>query len=699
MSSGISYPAALPAWLQSGHAREPAPVSDRVPFEYGPARMRRQFTDSFHLASVSTVLRQPDFDTFYDFHEKDLLAGARSFNVPVAGPGYSTGIEWWEAVFAGPWKAVYKLDGAVWIITAQLRLIAGPFATRPQGPLAAEGTVNVTGDASLNVLHGLGAEGAATATGDAKLDPIAQRLAAEGAASVTGDALLDPNQDALAAEGTASVTGDAKLDTAVQQLAAEGTAGATGAAALDPITQALAAEGAAGATGDADLTDISGSLTPTASNVVFEFHGDALPAVDSGYVPHGIANYSATIDTSVKPSFMTGSLKIGASTQGARAAVGASDASLHFGTGSWFMEAQVYGVSGSGARIFDTRAQPGQNGWAFTVDSSNNLYFAIDGVIKATTTGGPVTAATWKHVVASYDGTSIRLFVDGALSVTTAVSLNITTGQHLAVGNTNDMASGNGYTNQRLAEMRIVKGQSVVTAAFTAPTAKMQDAGTAALALQTNVTYSNVVLRSVYDADIADKSTYTRTMTASGAAAYSATQAKFGAGSLSTPANADYVSTPNATELSLGTGDYQFQCWAYQTSANSNGPSVLSCYTNSTTGYLLSIGGTSPYVPSWNSHGDGATITFVDGVPLNTWTHLAVSRKDGVLYSFVNGVLQRFVSESADTPCGGTLFLSRLNNTYTTYGFHGYIDDLQLVKAECKLFQSFLVATAALPVS
>lgn len=191
MATGIAYPAALPAWLVNGHVRQLLPVAERVSMEYGPARMRRQFRSAPHIVDVSTILVPSKFNVFYDFHEQDIQAGALSFNVRLAGPSFANGIEWWEARFVAPWKAVYKLDGALWIITAQLRLLNGPYATQPGGPpLAAEATAVGVIDASLSVGNSLAAEATATVTADAKLDPIAQHLAAEATASGTVDANL-----------------------------------------------------------------------------------------------------------------------------------------------------------------------------------------------------------------------------------------------------------------------------------------------------------------------------------------------------------------------------------------------------------------------------------------------------------------------------------------------------------------------------
>lgn len=434
------------------------------------------------------------------------------------------------------------------------------------------------------------------------------------------------------------------------------------------------------------------ALIATAANVVFAFHGDALPMVDSGYVPHGIANYSSTLDTSVKPYFATGSIAIASGTNGARVAFGASDTSLKFGTGSWFMEAQAYPNTSAEIRIFDTRATVGGNGWTLSSNTSGALTFLVD-TVAYTSANGVVTNAAFQHIAASYDGTTLRLFVNGSIVLTQVVALNIATAYHLSIGNTPAMTSG---TAGRLAEMRIVKGEAVVTAAFTAPGTRFADAGTATLQPQTNVSYSNVVLRCPWDTDLSDVSTYAHTMTGNGGAASSSAQSKFGGASLLMDGTGDYVTNPGSgAEFDLGAGDYQLQLWVRRNGTATN-DAIINCYSGASTGYSLQVN--ASHVPYWSETGDGVDLQFTVVLADVTWTHYAIGRKDGVIYGFADGVLDRFANSSQTVTCATTFHIGRFAG-YSTDDFHGNFDDLQIVKGECQLFQSFAVPTAALPVS
>jgi len=209
MTTGISYPVALPYFLADGHNREPQPVADRVEMEVGVARMRRQFTLAPQFANASTWLKQAEYDAWHDFYEHDLLAGARSFHARIAGPSYISGIEWWE-VRVGPPKVVFK-NGGRYLVAMRMRLLAGPYETRPApGGLEAEAGIALDADADITVLKGLGAEASIDITADANLTPIPQALAAEATIDMTADAEVGIGAE-LAAEATIDLDADADL--------------------------------------------------------------------------------------------------------------------------------------------------------------------------------------------------------------------------------------------------------------------------------------------------------------------------------------------------------------------------------------------------------------------------------------------------------------------------------------------------------
>lgn len=446
------------------------------------------------------------------------------------------------------------------------------------------------------------------------------------------------------------------------------------------------------------------SLIPAAANVRLLMHGDVYPWFDRGNYGRGIAcGYGATLDTGVKPTWAAGSFYTSATnnhTKGAKVVETGTDFAL--GT-AFCLDAMVYGtfsggISNTGVRIFDTRSTVSvSTSWVWAIDNLGQIFLKVGSTTYgASSPSDTVASTTWTWVRASYDGTTLRMFKDGVIVWSGTVSLNVTTtGSPLAIGNSNEMQHG--YADQYLYGLRIVKGEALNTAIFMAPTHGWPNVG-ADVALQSNVTYSNAILRSTYDADVTDVSTYARTMTANGNAQISGGVSKFGGASLLLDGTGDYLTTPDASEFDLGTGDYQVQCWIYRNGAKANDAYVLSCYTSSIAGYTLAMR-TSDKAMAWGEHGDTGALTGTTPIADTTWTHVAVGRKSGISYLFVGGVLEVFATLGTTANCSGTMFIGRLNNSFTTLDWLGSLDDLQLVNGECQLIRSFLVPTAALPTS
>jgi hypothetical protein len=119
------YPAGLPSWLRAGHALAAEERVAVTPYEQGEDRQREINSFSSFLVSVSTVLRQAQFDRFLDWYEINLRAGVELFDTEVGGlNGKLT--QWWQAQFVGP----YRLEGlgvGVYRVTAELFLLDGPY--------------------------------------------------------------------------------------------------------------------------------------------------------------------------------------------------------------------------------------------------------------------------------------------------------------------------------------------------------------------------------------------------------------------------------------------------------------------------------------------------------------------------------------------------------------------------------------------
>ena len=125
--------------------------------------------------------------------------------------------------------------------------------------------------------------------------------------------------------------------------------------------------------------------------------------------------------------------------------------------------------------------------------------------------------------------------------------------------------------------------------------------------------------------------------------------------------------------LSFGTGDFTIEAWIYPTSV----PSVYAALIDARSGVnvnpwacgLRPVGGVlkpDMYV--------AAAYTGSTTVPLNTWTHFAVSRASSTLRIFVNGTLDTSWSSITTAVNAQTTaqFIGRLRDGANSY-FPGYI--------------------------
>lgn len=138
-----------------------------------------------------------------------------------------------------------------------------------------------------------------------------------------------------------------------------------------------------------------------------------------------------------------------------------------------------------------------------------------------------------------------------------------------------------------------------------------------------------------------DSSSYAHTVTASGTAKQSTSNAKFGSASSYTFDNAGYLELPDHASLNLTSGDWTIEGWIY-------GPySDQFTYT----GYLwttVAVGG--QYSIIFRKYAsvlsllisDSAYNYFInqqdnDSITADTWTHVAACRAGNVYYSWMNG--------------------------------------------------------------
>jgi len=177
-----------------------------------------------------------------------------------------------------------------------------------------------------------------------------------------------------------------------------------------------------------------------------------------------------------------------------------------------------------------------------------------------------------------------------------------------------------------------------------------------------------------------------------------------GAGYVEFDGTGDYLSLASSTDFSFS-HDFTVEAWAYPTDITSDG-------SNSKYKAIFSLNVSG----EWNSQGYGLVLSignlhygldntdYNNGIiPINTWTHLAVTRSNGAIRIFVNGILDQTIDDSNSdvTFANGTgnipavgLFDQHVG--FPRFYFTGYISNLRILKGTALYTSNFTPPTKSL---
>jgi len=310
--------------------------------------------------------------------------------------------------------------------------------------------------------------------------------------------------------------------------------------------------------------------------------------------------------------------------------------------------------------------------------------FSNTGLINGTII---VADGRWHHVAAVRSGTSLRLYVDGVQSGTTATtsqSFNAGATSNIRIGCINSAELGrlNGY----ISNLRIVKGQAVYTSNFTPPTSPVTSTTNGGAlygtSLVPNLSVTPSLLLNFDNGGIVDRS-YKNDALVFGDAKTQTLSSKFGTGSLYFDGTGDYLTIPSSEILNLSLGDFTVECWLNTTTIAAGEADVIFRSASTVAGmdtlqYAIYRNGSSLIVRVYSGTVTDYTIN-VGTIAINTWYHVALVRSGNNIYGYLNG------TRSATTfNITGTL-----NNNIAWNGaiiggpaflWNGYIEDLRITK-------------------
>ena len=379
-----------------------------------------------------------------------------------------------------------------------------------------------------------------------------------------------------------------------------------------------------------------------------------------------------------------------------------STAAFNFGTGNFTIECwfNIYANSSPNpgnqraAALFSSVSNTTLDGYELgllgnSTTTGTGIIFSsfINGNQYAVLTVSPISQNVWHHVAAVRSGTTLTIYLDGAVFATSA-TFNYTTDSNTLVKvgafQTQTAPQYFHYFNGYISSLRVVKGTAVYTAAFTPPTAPLTAiANTSYLLNSTNA--------AIYDAAaVNDFETVAQVKTSTAVVKYNSTSVVF-------DGTVDSVVSPTNTAFGYGTGDFTIEFWVYFTAVNTDQTLVSN---------LTSASSVNPHIyksadATIRYYTNGADRITTTAVSENTWYHVALSRASGSTKLFVNGTQNG--STYADSNNYGTSAPFGLG-TYWSGGspvtsgtLQGYIDGLRITKGVARYTANFTPPAAAFP--
>ncbi|WJZ48124.1 concanavalin A-like lectin/glucanase superfamily protein [Phage DSL-LC04] len=356
----------------------------------------------------------------------------------------------------------------------------------------------------------------------------------------------------------------------------------------------------------------------------------------------------------------------------------ADNAAFNLSGTPFTIEAWVYHVADSGAYtnwVVGKRGtgSPFTSVWALSISSTNFVEFGTTGYTWGITSSFPIQRNTWNHIAGTYDGTSVRLYVNGVLAAGPTAATVSDVGAAVTIGNYT--VGANPVFTGFISNLRIVKGTAVYTSNFTPSTAPLTAvSGTSLLTCQSNRFVDNSTNAFAITVNSTPQITPFQPFGAP-TTAYSASTI---GGSGYFDGSGDYLTIANNNAFAFGTGNFTVECWVYPTSYTGGSADViLSTYQNGTVGWTIAIG-TGGGVFYCAAAGDTQVIAS-SVAPSQQWFHLAMVRSGTTLAFFVNGVRAGTLTDS--TNITSTTELSIGTNTGGgALNFIGYMSGARIVK-------------------
>jgi hypothetical protein len=374
-----------------------------------------------------------------------------------------------------------------------------------------------------------------------------------------------------------------------------------------------------------------------------------------------------------------------------------NNAGYEFGSGAFTVELWAYitGSSGTVANYSNGQSSNSNFAWELYQVSTTVMQFSVfEGATQYISSSSAFKTNSWNHIACVRSGNTLTTYVNGVAGGTTAnitgVSISVPASSTLKLCS---YGNGSSYLTGYISNFRVVKGTAVYTAAFTPSTTPL-------------TAISNTSLLTCQSNRFIDNSTNNFTITVTGNTLISSfdpfvpntSYSTYGSGYFD--GTGDYLSIPSNAALQLPTGDFTIEAWIYLTGALGSYYFIFTQTgsTNATSNWDFTVNGNASGQLRFEAFSGGTQIINLIGtssVPVNAWTHVAVTRSGSTYTIWMNGISQGTAS-SASTVNTNALTTYIGQNFNNTYYFPGYITDARLVKGTAVYTTTFTPPSAPL---
>ena len=364
--------------------------------------------------------------------------------------------------------------------------------------------------------------------------------------------------------------------------------------------------------------------------------------------------------------------------------------SISIGTGDFTIEAYVYHTGNSDDVILST------TGCTFGYGVNGQLRFYTGTGSNIIDSGTAFISGRWVHIAAVRTSGVLKMFQDGTEVYSGAYNHNIASFTSALIGRYH--ASAVAYYEGYITDLRVVAGTALYTSNYTPPTQRL-------------TAITNTQLLTCHLPYIADGSTNSHSITINGStktepfAPYDSqtyTAADHGSSYYFGGLGNHVASTSGTGVAAPGSGDFCLEFWVYPTSS---GISSLFDYrpynANSASGLLLFKDASNrPYLYA----NAAQRILATDAIPVNVWSHIAVTRNSGTHYLYVNGKQQSGTWTDSTTWTTGAyrpIFMqsgyhAAGNSPGNYYNTTGNMTDIRLVTGSSVYTTDFTPSTSPL---